>query len=126
MIGNATLVGYVGEDGSAAALPPAPSPAAAIAAMLADEFEMQLDSDKVDEVFSTSEQLRKPTELPIYGDANGDGIFDNSDLVEIFSAGEYEDDIAGNSDWSEGDWNGDDDFTSSDLVLALKRGNYRG
>ncbi|MFC1759727.1 hypothetical protein ACFL2H_13330, partial [Planctomycetota bacterium] len=59
-----------------------------------------------------------------YGDANLDGVFDSGDFVRVFSAGEYEDDIDGNSTWSEGDWDGDGDFTSSDLVKAFTNGNY--
>ncbi|MCA9196978.1 MAG: hypothetical protein KDA87_05540, partial [Planctomycetales bacterium] len=59
-----------------------------------------------------------------FGDANLDGEFNSQDLVRIFTAGEYEDDIAGNSLWLEGDWNGDGDFTSSDLVLAFQDGGY--
>ena len=59
-----------------------------------------------------------------FGDANLDGEFASSDLVNIFLAGEYEDDIEGNSTWAEGDWNSDADFTSSDLVLAFVEGAY--
>ncbi len=58
------------------------------------------------------------------GDANRDGAFDSSDLVQVFAAGEYEDDSSLNSMWAEGDWNGDGDFTSSDLVLAFATGLY--
>ena len=58
------------------------------------------------------------------GDSNLDGKFDSSDLVAVFSAGEYEDGIDGNSEWAEGDWNNDGDFDSSDLVLAFQSGNY--
>lgn len=58
------------------------------------------------------------------GDANLDGEFASSDLVNIFVAGEYEDDIALNSTWATGDWNGDGDFTTSDLVLAFQDGGY--
>ncbi|MCA9171379.1 MAG: hypothetical protein KDB23_27100, partial [Planctomycetales bacterium] len=59
-----------------------------------------------------------------YGDANLDGIFNSRDLVAIFQAGQYEDDLIGNSTWSEGDWNCDGEFTTSDLVLAFQRGIY--
>ncbi len=62
------------------------------------------------------------SQLP--GDANGDGVFNSSDLVTVFAAGEYEDGIVGNSTFEEGDWNGDGDFTTSDLVFALQQGNY--
>lgn len=58
------------------------------------------------------------------GDATGDGLFDSSDLVAVFMAGEYEDNNDGNSGFEEGDWNGDGDFDSSDLVFALQSGAY--
>ena len=45
-----------------------------------------------------------------FGDANLDGEFNSSDLVSVFRAGEYEDDIQDNSNWAEGDWNCDGDF----------------
>ena len=59
-----------------------------------------------------------------YGDANFDGRFDSEDLVAIFVAGQYEDDIAGNSTWGTGDWNGDGEFDSKDLVFAQQQGRY--
>ena len=59
-----------------------------------------------------------------FGDANLDGLFNSSDLVLAFQAGEYEDDIENNSNWSGGDWNCDGDFSSSDLVLAFQSGSY--
>ena len=58
------------------------------------------------------------------GDVNGDGRFDSSDFVEIFQTSEYEDEIAGNSLWSEGDWNCDGDFSTSDFVYAFQKGSY--
>ena len=58
------------------------------------------------------------------GDANGDGKFDSSDLVAVFQAGEFEDNVNGNSDASEGDWDGNGDFDSSDLVTAFQTGAY--
>ncbi len=39
-------------------------------------------------------------------------------------AGEYEDDVVGNSTFAEGDWNGDGEFDSGDIVLAFQTGNY--
>ena len=60
----------------------------------------------------------------VIGDSNGDGIFNSSDLVTIFQAGEYEDGIDDNSDFNEGDWNGDGDFDSSDLIFAFQLGDY--
>jgi hypothetical protein len=62
--------------------------------------------------------------LRLVGDSNGDGVFNSSDLVVVFQAGEYEDDIAGNSTFEEGDWDGNGDFNSRDLVLAFQIGNY--
>ena len=59
-----------------------------------------------------------------YGDSNLDGTFNSQDLVITFQAGEYEDSLVGNSNWSDGDWNGDGEFTSSDLVLAFAAGGY--
>ena len=44
------------------------------------------------------------------GDANLDGIFNSSDLVSVFQAGQYEDDIPQNSNWATGDWNADGEF----------------
>jgi hypothetical protein len=54
------------------------------------------------------------------GDSNRDGFFNTKDLVDVFIAGEYEDDVPGNSTWEEGDWNGDGDFNTSDLVVAFQ------
>lgn len=63
-------------------------------------------------------------DLGIPGDANGDGVFNSSDLTFVFQAGEYEDGVDGNSTFAEGDWNGDGDFDSRDFVLAFQVGNY--
>ena len=59
-----------------------------------------------------------------FGDANLDGEFNSTDLVFVFGAGEYEDNIGRNSTWSTGDWNADGDFTTGDLVLAFQDGGY--
>ncbi len=58
------------------------------------------------------------------GDANLDGEFNSSDLVAVFSAGEFEDFQALNSSWAEGDWDGNGDFGTSDLVAALTEGGF--
>ena len=58
------------------------------------------------------------------GDANLDGQFDSGDFVVVFTAGEYEDAVAGNSTWAEGDWNGDTEFDSGDFVAAFSAGGY--
>src|SRR5690606_22278179 len=60
-----------------------------------------------------------------FGDADLNGEFSSSDLVSVFTSGEFEDSVVGNSGWSEGDWDGDRDFSSSDLVLAFQDGGYR-
>ena len=58
------------------------------------------------------------------GDVNRDGIFNSRDLVAVFIAGGYEDDLVGNSGWASGDWNCDGEFTSSDLIRAFAEGAY--
>ena len=58
------------------------------------------------------------------GDANLDGEFNSSDFVAVFTAGEYEDLIGGNSTWATGDWNGDGEFNSSDFVVAFADGGF--
>lgn len=58
------------------------------------------------------------------GDANLDGRFNSQDLVSVFQAATYEDDIPNNSGWAEGDWDGDGDFTSRDFVAAFRAGGY--
>ena len=59
-----------------------------------------------------------------FGDSNLDGEFNSSDFVFVFSGGEYEDGIEGNSTWSTGDWNGDKEFGSADFVLAFQGAGY--
>ncbi len=58
------------------------------------------------------------------GDADLNGRFDSTDLLVAFAAGEYEDEVSGNSTWSSGDWDCDGEFTTSDLVSALRYGSY--
>ncbi|MCA9196022.1 MAG: VCBS repeat-containing protein [Planctomycetales bacterium] len=60
----------------------------------------------------------------VVGDSNVDGVFNSGDLIQVFSAGEYEDNIVGNSDWSDGDWNCDGDFDTADMVAAFAFGGY--
>ena len=59
-----------------------------------------------------------------FGDANLDGGFDTSDLVQVFQVGEYEDGIDENSTWGDGDWTGDGDFGTADLVVAFQDGGF--
>jgi hypothetical protein len=66
------------------------------------------------------EQLRGTT----FGDANLDGSFNSGDLLTVFQAGQYRDDVVGNSGWMQGDWDGDGEFDTSDLLVAFQRGGY--
>ena len=58
------------------------------------------------------------------GDSNLDGVFDTTDFVGVFQAGQYEDGVAGNSTWETGDWNGDTEFDSGDFVAAFQGGGF--
>ncbi len=58
------------------------------------------------------------------GDANLDGRFNSTDLIEVFQAGQYEDGIVNNSLWSTGDWNCDGEFDTADLIVAFQAGSY--
>ncbi|MCP4190164.1 MAG: family 16 glycosylhydrolase [Planctomycetaceae bacterium] len=60
----------------------------------------------------------------VQGDANGDGFFNSRDLVDIFTASQYENDVSFDSTWTTGDWTGDGEFDSSDLVSAFLVGGY--
>jgi hypothetical protein len=56
------------------------------------------------------------------GDANMDGVFDQTDLIQVLQAGKY---LTGEqAEWSEGDWTGDGTFDQLDLVFALQTGTY--
>lgn len=58
------------------------------------------------------------------GDANMDGQFQERDLIQVMQAGQYEDNIRGNSRWWSGDWNGDAEFTSADFVATFQDGGF--
>jgi hypothetical protein len=66
------------------------------------------------------------------GDANLDGEFKSSDMVQVFAAGKYKREaivhrrgiILNPVSWSEGDWDGDGIFDSSDMVAAFADGGY--
>jgi protocatechuate 3,4-dioxygenase beta subunit len=83
-----------------------------------------IGQEDIDTWLSQAATAKGLTEPYAYGDANLDGTFDSSDLIEIFQAGEYEDTVADNSTWSEGDWNGDFEFDTGDLTLAFQQGRY--
>ena len=56
------------------------------------------------------------------GDANLNGEFNSSDMVQVFVRGKYEKDE--NASWGDGDWNGDVAFGSGDMVAAFVAGGY--
>ena len=58
------------------------------------------------------------------GDANGDGVFDSSDLIAAFVANKYG--TGEPASHAEGDWNNDGVFNSSDLIYVFGNGNYAG
>lgn len=57
-----------------------------------------------------------------FGDANIDGVFESKDLVAVYEAGSYQQDVW--ADWSQGDWNADGRFDSGDLITAFQDGGY--
>jgi hypothetical protein len=72
----------------------------------------------------TGDALTESSSVALYGDANLDGAFNSSDLVQVFQAGKYESLL--DAEWGEGDWNFDGLFDSKDLVGALQQGAYLG
>ena len=74
--------------------------------------------------FSDVTYLVQDILLTNFGDANLDGIFNSSDLVQVFVTGKYEAIGAAQATWSEGDWNCDGRFTTADLVVAFQGGGY--
>jgi RNA polymerase sigma factor (sigma-70 family) len=96
--------------------------ASADAECLSDRFD--LDGDGTMATFDDLMRLVRDYANTYFGDANVDGEFNSGDFVTVLAAGEYEDEIAGNSTWATGDWNADGDFTSADLIVALAEGGY--
>ena len=59
----------------------------------------------------------------IPGDADLDGVFSQSDIVQVLQAGKY---LTGQPTvWQEGDWTGDGVFNGMDIVSALQAGAYQ-
>lgn len=85
------------------------------------EFDLNNDND-VD--LADHDLWVKEYKATWYGDANLDGEFNSTDLVRVFEAGQYEDEIDENSSWATGDWTADGEFTTSDLVRAFTDGGY--
>ena len=57
-----------------------------------------------------------------FGDADLNGEFNSSDMVQVFTAGKYE--TGEPAGWAEGDWDGSGVFDSSDMVTAFADGGY--
>ena len=56
------------------------------------------------------------------GDADLNGDFNSTDMVQVFVAGKYE--TGDGAGWAEGDWNGNGVFNSGDMVAAFVDGGY--
>jgi hypothetical protein len=84
-----------------------------------------ITGDQVVDLADISSFISDSDKLNSYsGDANLDGEFNSSDMVQVFAQGEYEDALLDNSTWDTGDWNGDREFNSSDMVTAFVAGGY--
>ena len=94
-----------------------------VAAISTGELDFDLTGDGVVDGHDLSTWIHD-LKSTYFGDANLDGEFASSDLVNSFVSGEYEDNIESNSSWATGDWNGDGEFTSSDIVVAFEDGGY--
>ena len=56
------------------------------------------------------------------GDSNGDGHFDQRDIVKVLQSGKY---VSGEpATWEQGDWNHDGRFDQLDLITALQENRY--
>ena len=87
-------------------------------------YAADLDSDGDLDVIAAAGSKVAWYENRLVGDANDEGAFNSSDMVQVFQAGEYEDGFDGNSTFDKGDWDGDGDFTTSDMVMAFQSGLY--
>ncbi|MCA9197217.1 MAG: hypothetical protein KDA87_06750 [Planctomycetales bacterium] len=86
----------------------------------------ELDVDSSGNV--TTEELISflRSEQIVVGDANLDGIFNATDLVDVFQLSNFEAGEDLTLDWSMGDFNGDRQFSTRDLVMAFVAGGYDG
>jgi hypothetical protein len=57
-----------------------------------------------------------------FGDADLNGEFNTGDLVAVFTAGKFEQNV--DAGWQEGDWTGDLRFGTGDLVRAFTDGGF--
>jgi hypothetical protein len=60
--------------------------------------------------------------VPLPGDSNADGQFDQLDIVQVLQAGKYR--TGQPATFAEGDWNLDGLFNQLDIVLALQLDHY--
>jgi hypothetical protein len=58
----------------------------------------------------------------VAGDANGDGVFNFSDIEQVVAGGKFE--TGEPATWALGDWNKDGLFTFEDVLQALATGEY--
>jgi hypothetical protein len=72
--------------------------------------------------FETLEQRLVFTRL-IPGDANGDFVFDQRDVLQVLEYGQYNREQT--ATWEEGDWNGDGRFDRLDLIVAIQSDHYQ-
>lgn len=61
-------------------------------------------------------------DLRILGDANGDDVFNQLDIVQVLQAGKFR--TGEPATWVEGDWNADAVFDRLDIVAALQAGDF--
>ena len=62
------------------------------------------------------------TAVPLAGDANGDGQFNQLDIVAVLQSAKYK--TGQPATFAEGDWTGDGVFDELDIVAALQTGAY--
>jgi phospholipase/lecithinase/hemolysin len=93
------------------------------AAAAAPEPDLQYDLN-FDGAINSDDHRRwvKDFRKTYFGDANLDGEFNSTDLVDVLAAGTYETDA--DAGWSTGDFNGSGRFDSADLIDALADGGY--
>jgi hypothetical protein len=95
------------------------------AALRAGDTDPQFDLDRNQQVDAEDHSKLIADYLgSMPGDADLNRVFTTNDLVTVFVAGQFEDEIEDNSGWSDGDWNADGDFDTQDLVLAFQSGTY--
>jgi hypothetical protein len=84
----------------------------------------QIDASDAREVASRAGTFLTPDSpvRPQPGDANGDGQFDQRDIVQVLQRGKYMTDQPATR--ADGDWTGDGRVDQRDIVAALQAGTY--